>query len=938
MRMYVRMRERDEFLFCLFQSPLNPRKVMVSEESLNPTPVADQQAVDGTDGDKIKVLKGLEAVRMRPGMYIGDTDEKGLHQLVYEVVDNSIDEALAGFCKNIEVIINMDNSITVKDDGRGIPVGMHPTEHKPACEVALTMLHAGGKFDKDVYKFSGGLHGVGVSCVNALSEWLYLTICRDGHKHQMKFSRGKTVEQLKVLGESDERGTEVHYLPDPEVFTVLEYRWETLSARLRELAYLNAGIKITLTDLRGNEPRSETYHFQGGVTEFVAYINQDKAIRAQKVVQDKEKGQETTVSTFQVLNDPVISFSGELKNFRSDGTGDFFYDVAFQYNNTYEESTHSFVNGINTKDGGTHLVGFLTALTMNINNYQKQLADDAAKKAGKKTGKEAPKKSSGKEVTVTSEDVRKGLVAVVSVKVENPLFESQTKTKLNNPEVRGQVQSAVYERLKDYFEEHVEVARTLVEHAMISATAREKARKAIEEVMNPQKALVGLVGKLSDCSSKDPRLCELYIVEGDSAGGSAKNGRESSFQAILPIRGKLINAEKATPEKLLRNNEIRSLFTAIGAGAGDDIDVEKARYHRIVIMTDADVDGSHIRTLVLTFLYRHLKPLVEAGYVYIARPPLFKVTQGKHERYVETEDDMNSTLTGLGLTRLTMRLPGGQDLPSNAPALIVQEIRDCLRLCNTNLPRYSIKAKEFLSLRQEKGAFPGYMIEIRENGVPTTHYAWSSEECEAIVSQAREAIAAAKAAAEAARLEAAGGETVPAEAEVAAPEEVEKNAVQQLDEDGNVIDAAPAEEQKPLEGIHVVRLPEAAALEALAAKLKEHGLDIQKLFENDAPIAELVNNQTQQSTAVNSLEELCDAVTNQGRKGLSIQRYKGLGEMSADELWETTMNPATRTMIQVKVEDAEEANRTFDMLMGNAVAPRRDFIERHADEVLNPDI
>ncbi|MCQ2396260.1 MAG: DNA gyrase subunit B [Lentisphaeria bacterium] len=887
---------------------------MVNEETVN----NEQQPVSG-DGGQIKVLKGLEPVRQRPGMYIGDTDEKGLHQLVYEVVDNSIDEALAGYCKNIEVTIGYDNSITVLDDGRGIPVGMHPTEHKPACEVALTMLHAGGKFDKDVYKFSGGLHGVGVSCVNALSKSLTLTICRDGHKHQMRFERGKAVEPLKIIGDTDITGTEVRYLPDPEIFTVLEYKWEILAKRLRELAYLNAGIKITLTDVRGTDPRSETFHYVGGVTEFVGYLNEGK----------------------NVLNDPVITFSGEVKNFRSDGSGDFFYDIAMQYNDTYDESIHSFVNGINTKDGGTHLTGFLTALTMAINNYQKQMKEDADRKAGKKTGKDAPKKpSSSKEITVTSEDVRKGLACVVSVKVENPLFESQTKTKLNNPEVKGLVQSASYEQLKNFFEEHPDIAMRLVEHAVISATAREKARKAIEETMNPQKALVGLVGKLSDCSCKDPRLCELYIVEGDSAGGSAKSGRESSFQAILPIRGKLINAEKATPEKLLRNNEIRSLFTAIGAGAGDDIDVSKARYHRIVIMTDADVDGSHIRTLVLTFLYRHLKPLVEAGYVYIARPPLFKVTQGKHEQYVETEDDMNSHLTRLALTKLSMRLPGGQDLPCDAPGQIIQQVRDCLRLCNTNLPRYGIHAEEFLALRKEKGSLPGYMIEIRESGVQSTKYAWSAQECEAIVAEARASIERAKEAALAARLAAQGTDAVaeaPAVEEV--PEqEVEKSAEQQFDEDGNVIDAAPAVQEKPLEDIQVVKLPEASALETLAAKLKEYGLDIQNLFKGDAPIAELVNNQSEQVTSVNSLEALCDAVTNQGRKGITIQRYKGLGEMSADELWETTMNPATRTMIQVKVEDAEYADKTFDLLMGTAVAPRRQFIEDHADEVLNPDI
>ena len=875
-----------------------------------------QQPVEaGKDGGQIKVLKGLEPVRQRPGMYIGDTDVNGLHQLVYEVVDNSIDEALAGYCKNIEVTIQMDNSIMVTDDGRGIPVGMHPTENKPACEVALTMLHAGGKFDKEVYKFSGGLHGVGVSCVNALSQWLFLTICRDGHKYRMKFSRGKTVEPLQVLGESDQRGTTVHFSPDPEIFSTLEYKWEILSKRLRELAYLNAGIRITLTDVRGSDPRSETFHYEGGVTEFVSYLNQDK----------------------NVLSEKPITFQGEVKNFRSDGTGDFFYDIAMQYSDGYEESIHSFVNGINTKDGGTHLVGFLTALTTVINNYQKQVTEEAARKAGKKTGpaqKGAKKSSSEKELTVSSEDVRKGLAVVVSVKVENPLFESQTKTKLNNPEIRGLVQSACYEQLKNFFEEHPEIAARVVAQAQKSALAREKARKAVEEVMNPQKALVGLVGKLSDCSSKDPRLCELYIVEGDSAGGSAKKCRESSFQAILPIRGKLINALKATPDKLLRNQEIRSLFTAIGAGAGADVDPEKARYHRIVIMTDADVDGSHIRTLVLTFLYRHLKPLVEAGYVYIARPPLFKVKQGKHERYVETEDDMNNTLTGLGLNKLGIRLPGGRELPSNAPAMVIQQIRDCLRLCTMNLPRYGIQPREFLQLRKEHGSFPTYMLEIREeSGAQSTRYAWSAQECQQLQDEALKEQEARRAQ----RLAEEGIAAPVAEPEEPA-DEPEKQAEVMLDEDGNPIDTGAEESAAAHEGVQVVRLPEAAALEALSAKLQENGLDLQTLFESETPVAELVNAQNETTREVKSLEALCDAVTAQGRKGIVIQRYKGLGEMDPSELWETTMDPKSRTMIQVTVEDAQNADRTFELLMGNAVAPRRRFIEEHADEVLNPDI
>lgn len=868
------------------------------------------------DGGQIKVLKGLEPVRKRPGMYIGDTDEAGLHQLVYEVVDNSIDEALAGYCKNIEVTIGLDNSITVVDDGRGIPVGMHPTENRPACEVALTMLHAGGKFDKEVYKFSGGLHGVGVSCVNALSTWLVLTVDKDGERYQMRFSQGHTVEELHVLGATTRRGTTVQYLPDPEIFSVLVYKWEILAKRLRELAYLNAGISITLTDVRGENPRTETFKYAGGVGEFVNYLNDNKS----------------------VLSPSVIGINGETKNFRSDGTGDFFYEIALQYNDSYDESIHSFVNGINTKDGGTHLTGFLTALTRAINTYSKKESEAAAKKSAKKGSVQAKKTAAAKEIAVTSEDVRKGLAAVVSVKVENPLFESQTKTKLNNPEVTGLVMSATYAQLMDYFEEHPNEALAIVAHAEISAKAREKARQAIEDTMNPQKALVGLVGKLTDCSSKDPSLCELYIVEGDSAAGTAKTGRESSFQAILPIRGKLINAEKAAPDRLLRNEEIRSLFTAIGAGAGDAIDVSKARYHRIVIMTDADVDGSHIRTLVLTFLFRHLKPLVEAGYVYIARPPLFKVTRGKHEKYVETEDEMNSTLTGLGLANLAIRRPGMEPLPQDMVGNVIQKIRDCLRFLNTNLPRYGIHANEFLQLRAEHGAFPEYMLEIREEGVTATSYAWSREEADQIVAAATARIDARRAAAAAE----AGAEESAAEAESAAaefPAEEEKAAEVQYDEEGNVIAMASAEQpEQAREDINLIKLPETPMLEKLASELIASGFDIQDTFKHEGTIAELIDAKSGNVTAVDSLSAIVDEVTAQGRKGLSIQRYKGLGEMSEEELWETTMNPETRSMIQVKVEDAEQADKTFDLLMGSNVLPRRQFIENNADKVLNPDI
>lgn len=896
------------------------------------TKVPVLESLDAQNESEIKVLKGLEAVRLRPGMYIGDANVKGLHQLVYEVVDNSIDEALAGYCQNIDVIIGIDNSITVTDDGRGIPVAMHPTEHKPQCEVALTMLHAGGKFDKDVYKFSGGLHGVGVSCVNALSIWLTLTIEREGKKYRMRFSRGKTTDQLQELGPAEGRGTTVQFLPDPDIFEVLTYNYDILSKRLRELAYLNAGVRITLTDVRGTEPRSETFHFKGGVSEFVSYIHDmDKSDMGDKMEPPP----------------PVINFAGETTNFRSDGTGDFWYDVAFQYNNTYKEVIYSFVNGINTKDGGTHLNGFLTAFTTAINNYAKKMEEeDALKKGGKvavaaKQAKKTKDKEGEKEVdtSVTSDDVRKGLCAVVSVKVENPLFESQTKTRLNNPEVNGLVRTATTNAIKNYFEEHPNEARWIIEHVRKAAAARRAANEAIKKTMNPSESIAHLLGKLSDCSCKEPAQCELYIVEGDSAGGSAKKGRESAYQAILPIRGKLINAEKATTEKLLRNEEIRTLCTAIGAGVqfgegNEQVDISKARYHRIVIMTDADVDGSHIRTLVLTFLFRHLRPLVEAGYVYVARPPLFKVTKGKHSEFVETEDDMSIKLTNFGMQNLAMRLVGQDSLPPDQVSMLIQTIRDCLRFCDINLPRYGIRALDFLKLREERGTFPSYMVETRENGVLSTSYAWSKAEAEQQVAAANERKNAANAAAPETENAEEEGETE----EAPVTDDVAKEAVAQYDEDGNLISNEEPQVLRFAEDNHWTYLPEAVALEGLAQRLADNGLAISQLYENDAPVVELVDTKNDTVMPVNTLNALCDAITDRGRKGLTIQRYKGLGEMSSEELWETTMNPETRWMIQVTVEDAAAADETFSMLMGDDVVVRRNFIEENADRILNPDI
>jgi DNA gyrase subunit B len=543
--------------------------------------------------DSITVLKGLEAVRKRPGMYIGSTSENGLHHLVYEVVDNSIDEALAGYCTTIGVVIHADNSITVVDNGRGIPVDLHPVEKLPGVELALTVLHAGGKFDKNSYKVSGGLHGVGVSVVNALSEWLEVTVDRDGSRHTMRFVRGNTVQKLKAIGKARSTGTTVHFKPDPEIFTVLEYSYTTLADRLRQLAFLNKGVTITLTDERQDPAKAETFFAKGGLVEFVQWLTRNK-----KPLHPKPVSFATTKDDVEV-------------------------DLALQYEDGYNENTFTFVNNINTHEGGTHLTGFKSALTRTINDIAKRR--DFLKK---------------ENFTLSGEDIREGLTCVLHVKVREPQFEGQTKTKLGNSEVEGIVKAVVNEHLGAYLEEHPPVARAIIEKAVSAARAREAARKA-RDLVRKKSGLEGMVlpGKLADCSIDDPATSELYLVEGDSAGGSAKQGRDRQFQAILPLRGKILNVERARIDKILSNEEIRAIITAIGTGVGEDFKLEDARYHKIVIMTDADVDGAHIRTLLLTFFFRQMQQLIEAGYIYIAQPPLYRVARGKEEHYAYAEEE-----------------------------------------------------------------------------------------------------------------------------------------------------------------------------------------------------------------------------------------------------------------------------------------------------------
>ena len=842
-------------------------------------PVAVQNGGNSDyNASQITVLEGLEAVRKRPSMYIGDTGERGVHHLVYEVVDNSIDEAMAGFCHNISVEIGFDNSITVSDDGRGIPVDMHPIEKKPACEVALTMLHAGGKFDHNAYKVSGGLHGVGVSCVNALSQWLSLTIYRDGLQYQMRFERGETVEQLSSKEGDGRSGTTVRFMPDPQIFNSTEYKWDILANRLRELAFLNAGVRITLTDQRGENPREELFCFAGGLREFVDHLNRGK----------------------NALHE-VINFVTERDEVEA--------EIAMQYNDSYSETIYSYANHINTIEGGTHLTGFQQAITRSLNNYAKSLP------------------AYKNEPAVTGSDVREGLAAVISVKVKDPQFEGQTKTKLGNNEVRGIVDSIVYSTLNTYFEEHPKEARLIIEKSHSAARAREAARKAREASRSKNPLGINpLPGKLSDCSEKNPALCELFIVEGDSAGGSAKQGRNSRYQAIIPIRGKLINVEKARLDRMLNNLEIRTLITAIGCGIGvEEFDVSKARYHRIVIMTDADVDGSHIRTLLLTFFYRQMRPLLEAGYIYIAKPPLFKVTRRKHEQYVENEDKLDSILLKLGLQDVKLSLPGGEDLAPDQISELVQTIREFLRLANNNLPRYGLSPQSYFAQRKQQGQFPLAQVAIRElDGSISNQFAFSKEELENIVIEAEERLRAEDESEEPESLHADGVAETQGETEDLPP---------QLDENGDLLSEEPQEAHAD---INIVKIPEANTFKALEERLAGFKLRSEDLFGDEEPVIRMRVKEQEQE--LNSLEQLYEAITGIGRQGLYIQRYKGLGEMNPDQLWETTMDPEQRKMIKVTLEDAVAAERLFVLLMGEQVSPRRDYIERFAESVKDLDI
>ncbi len=812
---------------------------------------------DNYDASKIQKLEGLEGVRKRPDMYIGDTNERGLHHCVFEIVDNSIDEALAGFCSLIKVSIHGDGSCSIEDNGRGIPVDIHPKYKIPALELVMTNLHAGGKFGKGAYQVSGGLHGVGAKCVNAVSEHFEVEVRKGGQIYKMEFSRGKTTMPMTVIGNTKSTGTKITFIPDPEIFTLTrEFKYEILSKRLRELAFLNPGITIELSDERVN--KREQFNFKEGISEYVQYLNRAKV----------------------VVNPKVIYFSGEAP--AAEGSESLIkVDIAIQYNDSYNEQVYAYANSIYNVEGGTHLSGFRTALTRVINNYAK--ANSLVKE---------------KDPAISGDDCREGLTAVISVKVPEPRFEGQTKTKLSNGEVDGIVQKIVGEKLKYYFETAPAIAKKIIDKCVMAARARDAARKARETVRKTVLSAGGLPGKLADCSEKDPSLCELYIVEGDSAGGSAKMGRDRKYQAILPIRGKLLNVEKARLDKVLNNNEIRTIITACGTGIGESgegaFDVTKARYHKVVIMTDADVDGSHIRTLLLTFFFRQMRGLIENGYVYIAQPPLYKIKRKKREQYVMNDAELNKILLNLGSEDVTLtRVRDGFEFPPQKIDKIV-EMLSRLETLGHGVTRYACALATYLDTNRD-GRLPKYIARVRTGNKEEFKYIFDEEERSKFF------------------VEYGNSEDI-----------FEGNTIREVvDELGN----------KVQQRINVYEIYEAHQIEKILAEFAKVGLVVKSFTPTEEPryiLTEPLGPDKKNEHPLNSILELVSKIRELGRRGLSIQRYKGLGEMNAKQLYETTMDPNKRSFLKVSIDDAAEADATFSMLMGEDVPIRRAFIEDNA--------
>jgi DNA gyrase subunit B len=793
-------------------------------------------AAAGYDASSIQVLEGLEAVRRRPAMYIGDTGARGLHHLVEEVVDNSIDEAMAGFAKHIDVIVHRDNSVTVIDDGRGIPVDIHKGEKKSALEVVLTKLHAGGKFDSKTYKVAGGLHGVGVSVVNALSEWLEAEVKRDGKIYRQRYQRGKTASPITVVGKATGTGTRIGFKADKEIFKAgIAYHYDTLANRLRELAFLNKGLLVALKDERSE--KEAKFQFDGGIKEFVAHLNKAK----------------------NPLHNPI---------YFEDAREHVAVEIALQYNDGYAENLFAFANNINTVDGGTHLSGFKSALTRTINQYCK------AKNLFK-----------GDELKIESEDARAGLTAVVSVKVPQPQFEGQTKAKLGSPEVEGIVASICNEKLSAFFEEHPSVAGKIADKCLIEARARERARHERELVR--RKGLLessALPGKLADCSERDAALCELYIVEGDSAGGSAKQGRDRRFQAILPIKGKILNVEKARLEKILTNEEVRTIITALGCGVGSEFDLAKLRYHKILLMADADVDGNHIRTLLLTLFYRQMPKLVEAGHVYIAQPPLYKIKRGKREEYIETDEQMSAMLLELGAEGQTLtHLKSKRTWKEKGLLELLKALAEMEPMVRA-LGRYRISPAAYFTQRDKKRGLPIYFLRV--NGAE--HFLYDDGEL--------------------------------------------AKFAQKHDLNLEELEKATGDAQTKF-----IELFETSEIEELCKRLDRLDISLDEYLPQDGKAAFKLSGGPKDRN-LGGLREVLLAIEGDGRQGMSIQRYKGLGEMNPTQLWETTMDPRKRTILKVTLEDAVEAESMFTTLMGDQVEPRKQFIEEHALEVKELDI
>src|SRR6476620_5920302 len=838
------------------------------------TGISQNQKYDAAQIDK---LEGLEAVRKRPGMYIGDPDERGLHHMVFEVLDNSIDEHLAGFCTKIDVTIHVDGSISVKDNGRGIPVDMHPKWKMPAVELVLTNLHAGGKFGQGAYKYSGGLHGVGAKCVNALSDWFKVEVSREGKVHHMAFERGKTTQKLEVIAElknKKQTGTLITFFPDPTIFTITtEFKFERLASRLRELAFLNPGLEISLVDERSEAGRKENFVYKRGIEEFVRELGENK----------------------QVIHPKPVVLSRQRD--------EVFVYVVLQYNDSYNDQILCFANSIPNPDGGTHLTGFRSARTKAVNQYAKTngLTKD-------------------KDPAISGDDVLEGLTCVLSIKLPNPRFESQTKVKLVNTEIDGIVNSVVYEGLMTFFDQNPPIARRIFDKVLTAARAREAARKARETIRKGALTGGGLPGKLADCSERDPELTELYIVEGDSAGGSAKQGRDRRYQAILPLRGKLINVEKAREDQFLKNTEIQAMITAIGAGIGKSkeesngkdegvFDIAKLRYGRIIIMTDADVDGSHIRTLLLTFFFRQMTDLVRSGRIYIAQPPLYQIKRKKREEYVEDDARLNKILISLGAedVRLT-NLADKKEFTATQLKDILESLEKLAKLSEA-VRRHGGDFETYLAHRSSKSSkLPTYLVKVRDGNEESAHYF---------------------------------------------DDEKAVRNFHQENLDLNLFDTEIGQELLPLSEAPVradgtrrrgrlVELHESAAIEKIIGELARKGLKVDHYAASDRPIFELIEGEGEKSILhpLFSIPEILQKILEIGRRGVQIKRFKGLGEMNAKELFETTMNPEKRKLLKVDLneDNAVDADKMFTRLMGDLVEPRRQYIEDNALNVRNLDV